>query len=197
MKSIRCIAALLAFFCLLPTHRASAQTSVYGSAMFDAFGGTGDYYGNGEFKGDTGGFIAGAFYTFPSASRFKAGIDGRITYSPGDKGGSAYTGALRVSFVPNHVRLRPYFQLGGGVVKTDLSTVTCDSENCYGAVVHATSGAAQIVFGLDVRLTDHLDLRAIDYGADAGSSNGGPHAALAFLDAGVIYHFHPITHKKP
>ena len=196
MKSIRC-AALLAFVCLLFTHKVSAQTSVYGSAMFDAFGGTGDNYGNGAFKGNTGGFIAGAFYTFPSASRFKAGIDGRITYSPGDKGGSAYTGALRVSFVPNHNRLRPYFQIGGGVAKTDLATVTCGTYNCYGAVDHATSGVAQLVFGLDVRLTEHLDLRAIDYGADAGSSNGGPHAAVGFIDAGVIYHFHPITHKKP
>lgn len=165
--------------------------------MYDAFGGTGGEYGNGEFKGGTGGFVAGAFYTFPSASRFKAGLDGRITYSPGIKGGSAYTGALRVSFVPNHVRLRPYFQLGGGVVKTDLATVACDTYTCYGATVHATSGTAQLVFGLDVRLTDHLDLRAIDYGADAGSSNGGPHAAVAFLDAGVIYHFHTTKRKKP
>ena len=131
MKSIRC-AALLAFpVCLLFTHKVSAQTSIYGSAMFDAFGGTGDNYGNGAFKGNTGGFIAGAFYTFPSASRFKAGIDGRITYSPGEKGGSAYTGALRVSFVPNHNRLRPYFQIGGGVAKTDLATVTCGTYNCY------------------------------------------------------------------
>ena len=116
MRAIRC-AALLAFFCLLLTHKASAQTRVYDSAMFDAFGGTGDFYGYGEFKGNTGGLIAGAFYTFPSAGRFKAGIDGRITYSTGDKGGSAYTGAFCVSFVPNHVRLRPCFQIGGGVVK--------------------------------------------------------------------------------
>jgi hypothetical protein len=197
MKFSRCVAAFVAVFCLVLSHKASAQTSVYGSAMLDAFGGTGDYYGNGEFKGNAAGFIVGAFYTFPSPSRFKAGVDGRITYSPGDKGGSAYTGALRVSFVPTHVRLRPYFQIGGGVVKTDLSTVTCDSYNCYGTVVHATSGAAQIVFGLDVRLTDHFDLRAIDYGADAGGSSGGPHAAAAFIDAGVIYHFHPTKRKQP
>jgi hypothetical protein len=197
MRSIRCIAALLAFFCLLLTHRASAQTSVYGSVVYDNFGFTGANYNALQYKGGTGGIIGGVFYTFPSSSRFKAGIDGRVLYSPGYNGGSAYSGALRVSFVPDHNRLRPFFQLGGGLVSTQLAETICNGFSCGTNSHRINSGAAHLDFGLDIRLTDHIDLRAIDYGADASASNGNAHANVAWLGAGVIYHFHPAKHKKP
>ncbi len=158
--------------------------------MLDAFGFTGaNYSSSGSFKSDTGGVIGGAFYTFPSSSRLKAGIDGRVTYSAGYNGGAAYTGALRVSFVPNRNRLRPYLQVGGGVVSTQLSQAICNGFGCDLTISRVTNGVAQIVVGLDVRATRHLDIRALDYGADAGAAGNTAHAAAVFLDAGVVYHF--------
>lgn len=158
--------------------------------MVDSFGFTGtNYSSSGSFKGTTAGVVGGAFYTFRSASRLKAGIDGRVTYSPGYKGGSAYTGALRVSFVPNHNPLRPYLQIGGGVASTDLNEAICNGFSCGIRTQRISNGVAQIAFGLDVRVSDHLDIRALDYGADAGGSNSPANAAAGFLDAGVVYHF--------
>ena len=177
---------------MVPIATARAQVSVYGTAAYDIFGFTGGNYGNGDFKPATGGVMAGVFYTFPSPSRFKAGVDGRITYSPGYNGGSAYTGALRVSFVPHHNRLRPYLQLGGGVVTTELNEAVETSFGVGELSTRVTSGALQLDFGLDVRLNDHIDVRAIDYGADAGGSGSNTHAAAAFLSAGIVYHFHPM-----
>jgi hypothetical protein len=179
---------VLSFLAFVKT--TSAQTSVYGAIMLDAFGFTGATYSSaGSFKPDTGGVIGGAFYTFPSSSRLKAGIDGRVIYSAGYNGGSAYTGALRVSFVPNRNRLRPYLQLGGGVASTQLNQAICNGFGCSTSTSRVTNGVAQIAFGLDVRATPHLDIRALDYGADAGSTGNGAHAAAVFLDAGVVYHF--------
>jgi hypothetical protein len=56
---------------------------------------------------------------------------------------------------------------------------------------YVTNGAAELIFGLDIRLTDFIDLRAIDYGAAAGTSNNGSASAVEFLGAGLVYHFHP------
>lgn len=190
MKLLR---SALVSLCILPLSAAlsaPAQVSAYGAVGVAAFGFTGaNYSSGGSFKGDTGALIGGAFYTFPSSSRFKAGIDGRVTFSPGYKGGSAYTGALRVSFVPNHNRLRPYLQVGGGVTSTQLHETICGLE-CGTLTYRITNGVAQLDFGLDVRMTDHLDVRALDYGADAGSGKGNTDAAAVFLDAGIVYHFH-------
>jgi len=168
----------------------SAQTSVYGSAAAIRFGFTGDNYPNGpSFKAETGGLIAGAFYTFPSASRWKAGLDGRVALSPGYNGGRAYTGALRASFVPNHNRFRPYLQIGGGVASTQLRETICNGFECGAETSQVTSGVVQLDFGLDIRATSHLDVRAFDWGADAGPSGGSTHAGVGFFSAGVVYHF--------
>jgi hypothetical protein len=48
--------------------------------------------------------------------------------------------------------------------------------------------------GLDIRHTDSVDLRAVEYGAAAGPSNNGRTSGVAFLDAGFVYHFH---HAQP
>ena len=155
----------------------SAQTSIYGTVAAADFGFTGNNYPNGvSFKPRTAGLIGGAFYTFPSASRFKAGIDGRVTFSPSYNGGSAYTGALRAGFVPNHNRLRPYFQIGGGVASTQIHETICNGFTCGVQTNRVTNGVLQLDFGLDIRATDHLDVRAFDWGADAGTSNGSTHA---------------------
>lgn len=162
---------------------------MYGSVMYDRFGFNGANYNGVSYKPGTGGVIAGAFYTFPSASRFKAGMDGRLTFSPGYNGGRAYTGAFRFSFVPNHNRLRPYAQIGGGVASTDGPQTVCYGSPCGTTAGRITNGVLQLAFGLDIRATSHLDVRAFDYGADADGSNGPTRVGLGFLDAGLVFHF--------
>ncbi|WP_353068436.1 hypothetical protein RBB75_13945 [Tunturibacter empetritectus] len=51
-----------------------------------------------------------------------------------------------------------------------------------------TSGGVEFAGGLDVRLSDSFDLRAVELGAVAGASNQG--VGSAFLDAGLVYHLH-------
>jgi hypothetical protein len=155
----------LAILLAITAHQAKAQTSVYGTAMLTAFD-----------NRAAGGFTAGAFYNFHTPSRLTAGIDGRVSYAPGNKGGNAELAALRISFIPRKNPLRPYLQIGGGVV----------SQNSYNTF-RRTNGAAEIAFGLDIRLTDNLDVRAFDYGAAAGSRYG---AGFGFLNVGIVYHFH-------
>src|SRR5215469_13550777 len=84
-------------------------------------------------------------------------------FSPGYDGGRAYTGALRVSFVPNHNRLRPYFQIGGGVASTQLFQTVCNRFTCGGTTNRVTNGVLQLDFGLDIRTTNHMDIRAFDW----------------------------------
>ncbi len=165
--------------------------------MLNDFGFSGGNYGSGSFKGDSGGLTGGAFYTFPSSSRFKAGIDGRVSFSPGYKGGSAYTGAFRVGFVPNKNRLRPFFQIGGGLASTQLHETICNGFSCGVTTSRVTNGVAQIDFGLDIRATSRIDIRAFDDGADASGSNGSVKATAAFLNFGVVYHLSPTKTSKP
>lgn len=158
--------------------------------MFARFGFTGENYPGGAFKPHTGGLTAGAIYTFPSASRFKAGLDGRVSVSPGYNGGEAYTGALRASFVPNRNRFSPFFQIGGGVASTQLRQTYCSGFTCGTNTSRVTNGVLQLDFGVDIRATPRVDIRA-DYGADAGTSNGPAKTGVGFLNTGVVYHFSP------
>ena len=173
------------FALLLPIQTAHAQTSVYGTVAATDFCLNSGSSTN--CKSDTLGFLAGGFYNFPIQSRLTAGIDGRVSYGLGTRGGVSVTLALRIGFVPNHNPLRPYFQLGGGVV----SSAGSDPLQAQ----RKTSGAVQLAFGLDIRLTNSIDLRALEIGAAAGSSsNSGPAAGTAYINTGVVYHF---PRKKP
>ena len=177
--TLRSICSLaLPLLALTFTRSAHAQTSVYGSLMYN------DYvlFLNGQSNNSnrTGGLIGGGFYNFPIQSRLTAGIDGRFAYGVGKRGGTAGIGALRVAFVPHQVPLRPYFELGGGVV----SATFIDPLS-----VRYTSGGLALIGGLDVRLTDSLDVRAFELGALAGGSTRS--VGTAFLDAGIVYHFQP------
>jgi hypothetical protein len=160
---------------------AEAQVSAYCMVGLSRYGFS--YQGNTNFKDDTASFGGGAFYNFPIHSRLTAGIDGRVLYGPASYGGTTADAALRIGFVPTRVRLRPYFEIGGGVV----SSVS----NPGFAPQRFTNGAAEFLGGLDVRLTDRVDLRAVEWGAAAGASNNGPTSGVGFLDAGFVYHFHP------
>jgi hypothetical protein len=171
---------------------ASAQVSVYGTASANSFGFTGDNYPSGPLlKPRTSGFTAGAFYMFPGASRFKAGLDGRMTFSPGYDGGKAYTGGIRLSFVPNHFFLRPYVQFGGGVASTQLHEAVCDGPGCGQSTDQITGGVVQLNGGLDIRVNRQFDIRAFDYEADTGGSRGLTSAALRSFSGGVVYHLRP------
>jgi len=161
---------------------AEAQVSAYGMVALSSYGFS--YQGSSfRFNNDTASLGGGAFYNFPIHSRLTAGIDGRVLYGPASYGGTTADVALRIGFVPTHIRLRPYFEIGGGMV----SAVS----NPGFAPQRITNGAAEFLGGLDIRLTDSVDLRAVEYGAAAGASNSGTTSGVAFLDTGFVYHFHP------
>jgi hypothetical protein len=171
---------------------AKAQTAVYGAATLTGYGFTTNGNSALSLKTDSGGLTAGAFHNFPIHSRVTVGLDGRVEYSPGNNGGFAATGALRVGFVPHRVRLRPYFQIGGGVVHSGYNSteIVGYSPSTYVTTrENVTSGVAQFLLGLDARVTGSLDWRALEYGADApGSGSSAVHTGVAYLDTGLVYH---------
>ena len=185
---------LLGFFVLFAAS-AQAKTSIYATAGIANYGFTNvSSASNFIFKGDTGSFGGGAFYNFPIQSRVTVGVDGRLEYSPGYKGGFLAGTALRVGVVPHKDPLRPYFQIGAGVVHSSYTDVVLVGSGFNSSLQpvnrSVTNGAAQLVFGLDIRLTDHYDVRALELGAES-SGGDSVRAGAGFLDAGVVYHFHP------
>jgi hypothetical protein len=96
---------------------------------------------------------------------------------------SAFALTYMLGFVPTRIRLRPYFEIGGGVVSAVINPGVTPQR--------ITNGAPEFLSGLDIRLTDSVDLRAIEYGAAAGPSSNGRTSGVGFLDAGFVYHFHP------
>jgi hypothetical protein len=181
--------AIVVFGLFAFAHTAPAQISIYGTAGANAFGFTGDNYPSGpSLKPRTTGFSAGAFYMFPSLSRLKLGLDGRFTSSPAYNGGRAYTGGIRISFVPRHFVLRPYGQFGGGVASTQLHESICNVSGCSQITNQITSGVVQLNAGLDIHVARHFDIRAFDYQTGMGGSRGLTSAAVRSFSAGVVYH---------
>lgn len=166
--------------------------------MSAGFGFRGDNYPNGTtLKPPSTGFTSGTFYMFPSLTRFKSGVDGRVTYSPGYNGGKAYTGGFRFSFVPYRFPLRPYVQFGGGAASTQLHQSLCSVQGCNVKTSQITSGVVQLDAGLDIRVTPRFDLRAFDVGTDKGGSRGLTSAAARFYSAGLVFHFQGAKLKRP
>ena len=164
----RCRYLTISFVLILTSaHWAPAQTSVYGMATLTNYNAV-----SLPARGDSGGFSGGAFYNFPIQSRLTAGLDARASYSPGPEGGALGLSCLRIGFVPRSVRLRPYFQIGGGVVKATGTKVFHPSAT-QTISSGTTSGAAGFLFGLDIRLTNSLDMRAGELGAFVGPSGYG------------------------
>lgn len=171
---------LLALSATAPS--ADAQVSAYGVVGLNGYGFS--YRGNSPSSYyDTAGFGGGAFYNFPIRSRVTVGIDGRVFYGPGSYGGTTADAALRIGFVPKVNRLRPYLAIGGGMV---TSVLTPGYEPA-----RVTNGALELLGGLDIRMTDSVDIRAVEWGAAAGYSSTGIASEVGFLDAGVVYHFRP------
>ena len=157
-----------------------AQTSVYGSVAATDFC-LSSSLGT-DCKSDALGFLGGGFHNFNIQSRLTAGIDGRMSYGLGTRGGVSATAALRIGVVPTPTPVRPYVQLGGGVVSS------AGGDPLQGK--RKTNGAVQFALGLDIRLTDSIDLRALELGEAAGSGpSSNPGAGTAYIDTGVVYHF--------
>jgi hypothetical protein len=179
----------LAFtFMLLFTLNAAAQVSAYGSTALTGY----TFFNNNTSatKSDTGGIIGGVFYNFPIHSRLTAGIDARGSYAFGDRGGTFASAALRIGFVPERVVLRPYFQLGGGVVSSTFRVGQLTGPAIQGLTTQPTrftSGGVEFAAGLDVRLSHSFDLRAFELGAIAPANSTGA-VGSAWLNAGVVYH---------
>ncbi|HEY6376098.1 MAG TPA: hypothetical protein VIX90_11310 [Edaphobacter sp.] len=175
-------------FTLLLTLAARAQVSAYGSAALANY----VFFNNNASaaKSDTGGIIGGAFYNFPIHSRLTAGIDARGSYGLGDRGGTFAAAALRIGFVPERVALRPYFQIGGGLVSSTFSVRQLTGPVIQGLTIQPTrytSGGVQFAAGLDLRLSHAFDLRAFELGAIAPVNSTGS-VGSAWLTTGVVYH---------
>jgi len=180
------LAALLAPWLLAAA--AQAQISVFASVNLTDYG----FYPNDSTpfysKGDGGGVAGGMFYNFHKDSRLTLGIGSRGSYSPGSQGGGYVAESFRLGLVPDHSPLRPYFETGLGITtaSTNAQTVGIVSSGSH------TSLGEILLFGLDVRLTDSFDLRALELGGVAGGSVG-----TGIVDCGVVYHLRPLgrAHK--
>jgi hypothetical protein len=180
-------------FLLVSTQTAFSQTSIYGTAALTNY--VFDNNNNSAAKSDGGAVIGGMFYNFPIQSRLTAGIDARFTESFGYRGGVSAAAALRIGFVPDRVVLRPYFQIGGGVVSSKYGVNGAYFPGITAPNTRYTNGAVEFAVGLDIRLTDSLDLRAFELGAAADGSTNKTVVGSAFADVGVVYHLHQRPRK--
>lgn len=175
---------LPALLLLLPL-RAPAQTSVYGTISVTDYGYTASSTSSAyTYKGDTAGMGGGVTWLFPSQSRLKAGLDGRFSYSPGNRGGEDASLSLRIAFVPHRNPVRPYFQIGGGFVHVPGSSYIVGTSNGYlvSEDRNLTGGTANLMFGLEVRANSRWAIRAIELSGQASNR-----VAASHLGAGVIY----------
>ena len=173
MPRLRLLWLPLCLFFVLRLSSAGAQVSVYGTGAITAYGLKADNSSTISFKSGTPGFVIGGFYNFPIASRVTVGLDLRLEESPGAQGGTAGAVAFRVGVVPHHVPLRPYFELGGGVIGTSTNTELVNDQVRAGSY---TNGAAIVAFGLDIPVTHSVDIRALDIGSEASGSSGAVYA---------------------
>jgi hypothetical protein len=187
---------VLSLFTVLGT--TSAQTSIYATGASTAFGFSGDSYPNGpSFKPRSDGFMLGAHYMFHGFNRFKAGVDARYNSSAGYNGGRAYTGGVRVAWVPYRFRLRPYAGFGGGAVSTQLRQNICNGPTCNQTTSRITSGVVRLDAGFDVHLNRLFDIRAFDYEFDTGGTAGLTSATMRSFSAGIVFHLPTPERKNP
>ena len=163
---------------------AHGQVSAYGTVATTDYG----YSFNGDsftIGGPSIGFGLGGYYNFPVQSRLTAGIDLRGSVSPRLSGGKKVFVSGRFVFVPTRFPLRPYVQIGGGVIQAKVPAFAF-----LASPQTVTHGALDLALGLDVRITHDFDWRALELesGAGGGRSSGSGSASIS---TGVVYHFHP------
>jgi len=185
------------FVALLFSYVASAQTSVYVGADLTDYGYSSQANNNFNYSPDTGhysiysdggGVSGGAVYLFSSASRLKAGVDLRGMYSPGSRGGAGSFASLRIQFVPHQSSLRPYFDIGGGFLTTVYESAASNSGNGRGRI---TGGAVDLNFGLEIRTSPRVALKAIEIGGFSG-----PDVAHASIGVGLSYSLRASTPRS-
>jgi Outer membrane protein beta-barrel domain len=177
----RVVFSLLALIVLsLPT-AAHAQFSVYGTISTSDYG----YAFNREpliISGDFAAYSGGLTYTFPHDGRLALGVEYRESVTPVIHGGSTGTASFRIGLVPRKVRLRPYFQVGGGYVYAKIPTFgPTGSES-------VTVGSFGFGGGLDLRITQRVDWRIIEIESVAGVTSAKS-AGTASFGTGAVYHF--------
>jgi len=192
MNSLRNLLFSLTLLALFSAPIAKAQVSVYGTGMVTGFG----FANNSSFGfgTDSAGLGGGALYDFPTTHLAVVGIDVRGSNSFGTHGGQNFAVAARVSFAPERSRLRPYIELGGGVINAREQQFTfVTSGGITSSVVTSTknvsNGAVDLMFGLDVKINPSWSVRAVEYGGAAGGNNSNQ-AGMGWLSAGVVFHFH-------
>lgn len=169
-----CFVVIAVLFLLFSGRAARAQAAVYGEIGVTNYGYS--VHGGGlTVSSDRLGGTLGGFYNFPIQSRLTAGIDGHVGFGLHTNTGMKGFAAARFGFVPLRNPLRPYLEIGGGVVSAHLPS---------GSI---TTGALELGFGLDVRVTPRLDWRAIELESAAGG--GTRNAGSASLSSGLVYHF--------
>jgi hypothetical protein len=179
--------AILAAILLTFPASAYAQFSVYGTLGATDYGYA---FNNGPLAitGDFVGFGGGLTYIFPRDSRVTLGVDLREYVTPAIHGGDTGVASFRIGVVPHQVPLRPYFQLGGGYVSAKIvEAIGPKSVNI---------GAVGIGFGLDIPISQHVELRLPEVESTAGVSTLKS-AGTASIGIGIVYHLQAVGRTKP
>ena len=195
----RAFLSLTTVLLLAISHPAKAQLSVYATPMFTGYGYTdGSENSTIQFGSNSGGIGAGVFYNFHHNSRLFLGMDARGSGSFGTHGGEAFSTSFRIGMVPYKVPLRPYFQAGIGAVTGLYPRYGLVCGGYYTCTEYAlpsqriTNPAILVAWGLAVRVTRSVDIRALEYGVQVPDypNSSGNYVGFGFLDAGLVYNFH-------
>lgn len=150
--------------------------------------GTFAFLGDGDTSGIRGGVSIGACYMFQSSARVHFGLDMRDEWQGGGNSLlNSYLFGARAAF---HItdRLRPYVQVSGGVGSTRAPDTT----------VRTTKAMAKVYGGVDYRVTQRVDFRAVEIGfgelttasdAQYGSTLNYPADKLISFSSGLVVRF--------
>jgi hypothetical protein len=100
------------------------------------------------------------------------------------------------SVLPSCRGLTRFLQIGGGFITLHYPNSICveniEGVSCTYSRDRLTGGAADFLFGLNIRTSSAWSIRAIEFGGYAG-----PNVELSTIGAGVIYTFQPRAHHNP
>jgi len=156
---------------------------------------------NTVYKGVSSGIGGGLTANFTGNHRTTLGIDIQGASDPADNGGAFGLVSLRVGYVPHKFRLRPFIQVGGGVVSANerpqdfpgpFNTVNVRPTNS----VRVTNGTLSAAAGLDIRLTRLLDLRLAEFGVAPDTSTTFDRVGVGFVSSGLVLHLPGIRARR-
>jgi hypothetical protein len=183
---------------------AHAQVGVYGTFTLQRMGGlSSSPLAAGVAKSSTIDPIGGTFgvyYDWRDVGPVRLGFDGRgseVTTKRGAQLNSVGSGA-RIYSALGGVRgvfhtpiraVRPYLQASAGLGRTDYGL---GNQNGAGGVVQLTNNFEYHVYGgVDLKLTNYLDFRAVEagYGGLNPFGTNGHNYPLESLSSGIVIHF--------